>query len=184
MSLPILEAAPGMPAHLVKKASTATLNAPDPSRRLAILQPPEAHAFRLRCSDDTTLDVGDSLFTVIELRHGTAYRILSTTQLDYLDRPRALDHADALIDKLEAVGFVHTERLAHEASQELAEHDEHVRIAEHTAPFGSGSWHAETWLRTTVRKGSKTAELLQLQDDACLVSLVVYDEALRPGNLP
>lgn len=184
MSLPILEAAPGMPAHLVKKASTAPLNAPAASRRSAILQPRDAHTFRLRCSDDAAIEVGDSLFTVIQLRHGTAYHILSTTQLDYLDRPRALAHADALIDKLEAGGFTPSERLAREAGDALAERHEHVRIAEHTAPFGSGSWHAETWLRTAVHKASRTADLLRLKDDGCLVSLVVYDDTLRPGNLP
>jgi hypothetical protein len=182
VTLPILDAAPGMPVHFVRSASTTELPAIDPTRAHTILQPPEPHRFRLRCDDDTAVDVGDSRFTVIELEHGTTYRIFATAVVDYVSRADALDKAGALVDDLEAAGFEAAERIADATAQ--ADEHEHVRISALTAPFGSGSWRAEVWLRTAVRRGTRMAEILAMEDDACLVNLVIYDEALSIRNRP
>jgi hypothetical protein len=179
MSLPVFEAAPGMPLHLVARASTVALPTIDPSRRSAYLQPREPHAFTLRCDDDTIVAIGDSRFSVVRLQHGTANQIFTTAVVDYLNRDAALDEAAEVIQRLEAAGFAPKEHLERADCAALASEHEHVRISEHTAPFGSGAWRAEVWLRTVIRRGTLEAQSRGIRDDQCLVNVVIADETLR-----
>ncbi len=177
-ALPWVVAAPGMPAHLVRKHSEAALRRPDASRRTATLQPATPHRFRLRCSDDVVLDVGPSRFSVLQLRHDTVHRIFTTLDLTATARAPALALGDALLSRLESAGFRVLERVERELAEQRAARDEQVRLAELGAPFGSGAWRAELWLRTLTRKGSALAAVMGLADDACLVTLVVGDRTV------
>jgi hypothetical protein len=182
MTLPILEASPGMPAHLVVRASSAELAVSPATKRHGFVQPTGPHRFVLRCGDDAAVMVGESRFSILELCHGTVRRIHSTAQLEYLPLDAALDLADALVGRLEGVGFVASERCARSRARALTERSEHVRIAEHHAPLGSGIWRAETWLRVVVRQGGGAARALGIQEHGCLMTLVVADETPAAGG--
>ena len=127
MSLPVFEAAPGLPLHFVRRASSAELPALDATRKDAILQPRDPHAFRLRCTDEIAVEVGDSLFTIVDFHYGTAWRIASTAQLAYRNRVDSLAAADALIASLEDAGFTREDRLDADACDELADAHESIR---------------------------------------------------------
>ena len=182
MSLPVLEAAPGMPAHLVARASTVALPSIDATRKRALLQPRDAHTFSLRCDDELSVVIGDSRFTVIQLVRGTARRIFTTAVADYVSTEHGLYEAARVIERLESAGVVSEERVARSDCETRAADHEHVRIATHSAPFGSGSWRAEVWLRTTLR--DEDATKLGAHGDQCLVNVVIFDESLNPLDVP
>ncbi len=177
MNLPCFEAAPGMSAHLVRRASDVALPAIDATGARAYLQPRDPHVFSLRCDSETKVAIGESRFSVVQVRRGTAMRIFTTAVVDYVDRARAFDEAARVIDRLQAVGFVAKERIDRALGERLAARDEDVRLCEHTAPFGSGAWRAEVWLRTVMRAQGNMAEAYGLTGDQCLVNVVIQDDA-------
>lgn len=182
MSLPVLEAAPGMPAHLVSRASTVALPAIDATRKRALLQPRDAHIFSLRCDDELSVVIGESRFTVIQLVRGTARRIFTTAVAGYVSTEDALDEAARVNDRLESAGFVPDERVERSDCETLAADHEHVHIATHSAPFGSGAWRAQVWLRTAMRDAEVTK--LGAHGDQCLVNVVIFDESLNALDVP
>lgn len=180
MTLPVLQAAPGFSGQEVARASTVALEPPSPARRHQYLQPAEPHLTRLSCAPGVAVDVGEGHFSVVELHHGTVHRLRATAHLAYLGVPEALALGDALVDRLVGAGFTVRERCADDVrAAEVASH-EHTQLAELGAPYGSGGWRAEVWLRVAVRAGTLTARALALRGDGCLVTLVVHDRILGP----
>jgi hypothetical protein len=174
----VLEAAPGMDLDTMRERSTAAIHWPSPKERHGVIQPSDAHHLRLRCRPDAHLDLPESKLTLVETRRGHACRLQTTPQPQYLDRPGALALAERLVTDLDTIGFVPDETLdATERDSSLAEHDR-ARLHTWTAPFGSGQWRAELWLRIAVRAESKLAELIRLPHDGCLLTLQLWDPPL------
>jgi hypothetical protein len=181
MTLATVTAAPGMSGRDVERASSASLTLPDPRRRHATLQPHGPHGFVLACADEW-LALGDSLFSVIELEHGTVHRLRTTPQLGYLDPRAALARAEALLERLESAGFEPRERVERQVVARIAREHPRVRVSEHALDVRGVEWRAELWLRITLRAASATARLFGLAHDACLVTLIVHDRARRIGG--
>ncbi len=181
MTLPLLQAAPGVPEHFVRRASTAPLPLVASRQRFSYLQPSTPHAFTLQCDDDITVAIGEGRFSVIELARGTSYRITSTAVMDPVAPEPAWTVATSLVASLEAIGFVADE--APPKALELDTFDE-VRVGRHHAPFGSGAWVAEVWIRVVMRHTERRAQLIGQKHDACLVTFVAFDPTLGPGRTP
>jgi len=170
-----LEAAPGMTLDTMKSRSTTRVQWPSPQARHGVIQPSGAHHLRLRCRPDAHLDLPESKLTLVETRRNHACRVQTTPQPQYLDRESAHALAERLFGELDAIGFVADETLAPaDRDATLSEHDR-ARLRTWTAPFGSGQWRAELWLRIAVRAESKLAELIRLPHDGCLLTLQLWD---------
>lgn len=180
----ILEAAPGMSLDAMRAGSSAKVRWPSARARHGVIQPVDAHRLRLRCRADAHLDLPESKLTLVETRRGHAFRLQTTPQPQYLDREGAFDLAERLVADLEAVGFVPDEPLTDDDRNDtLSEHDR-ARLRTWHAPFGSGRWRAELWLRIAVRAESKLAKSLQLPHDGCLLTLQLWDPPLSEAPTP
>ena len=180
----VLEASPGMDLDAMRAGSTAKIRWPSTKARHGVIQPSNAHHLRLRCRPDVHLDLPESKLTLVETRRGRAHRLQTTPQAQYLDRPGAFALAERLAEELEAIGFVSDEILATaDRDDTLSEHDR-ARLRTWAAPFGSGRWRAELWLRLAIRAASKLAETLQLPHDGCLLTLQLWDPPSSEAPTP
>lgn len=170
---PKLVAAPGMHIDDVVRASTLPLRPPPRTTEHGYLQPDEPHSLVVR---DAThgLELAPGLFSLVETRLGKVQRLRTSPHLEYVDRHGVV----ALVRSLEAT----LERANWTPAQTLDDKALHDSLAD-ARELSAGLWRAEWWcaelqVRRAVDAGSPRAQMMQLQADGHLVTLLLWDEQL------
>ncbi len=177
MNEPWVVAAPGLFTRDVAGRSTVVMKVPPASAARAIMQPSLPHRVSVPCGE-TSLELDAGNFTVLEVRHGVVGRMTVTPHLDLLSPQDAASRVAELSAALLRAGFALRDELSlGEVSSTLLDHDA-ARVMAFDAPFGSGAWHAELWLKVSARRSSRLGKMLRLDADAHVLSFELWDAAL------
>lgn len=170
---PTLVAAPGQHIDEVGRASTLPLRLPADTAEHGFLQADEPH--RLIVPDPTRrFELPAGLFSLVETRLGTVQRMRTSPHLEYLDRDAVVALVRSLEKILERAGWTPLQRFDDRAlSEALASSRE----------LSAGTWRADWWcaeiqVRRAVDAGSPRAEMMLLDHDGHLVTLLLWDEEL------
>jgi len=177
-----------MTAAAVGSASNIQLDVADlRTRRRGLIQPAGAHCVHMQLqAQDQLLELPQSLFSLVELRFGVVVRVRTTLHDDHLPPDAAFALIHDTDQRLGALGFDRAgDELSDATILKQLDATERARASRWCAPWGSGTWRAELWLKRVVRAGTELADVMEVENDACLVTLVVWDEALdRTGEEP
>jgi hypothetical protein len=168
-----LVAAPGMHIDDVVQRSTAALQPPAVTSEHGLMQPEDPH--RLVVPDQRRgFELREGLFSLVETRLGTVQRLRSSPHLEYLDTDAAVSLLSSLSTTLARARWTNVQLMDEKALREaLAESNE----------VSAGLWRADWWcieitVRRAVEAGSTRAQMMQLDHDGYLVTLLLWDEQL------
>ena len=167
---PVLEAAPGMTMTEAAAASTVPFRVPADNEEPCLAQPHVPHRFRLR-DPARGFDAPAGLFSVLEGTRGVIFRLRATPHVGYISQREAIALSGALADKIEGKRWLR--RLRREPGDLAARLDE--ASEDKAGDWLGDEWVCEVWIRLAVRKDSDAGRLMQLEDDAYLTTLLIWD---------
>jgi hypothetical protein len=169
-SSPMLVAAPGMTMADVAAVSTVSFRVPADDESPCLAQPHEPHGFTLR--DPARGFVAPAgRFSVLEAKRGVIYRLRATPHLEYVGQRGAIDLFGRLADTIEAKRWLR--RLRREPGELSARLDEAGE--DRAGEWLGDEWVCEVWLRLAVKADSDAGRVMQLEEDAYLTTLLVWD---------
>jgi hypothetical protein len=167
---PVLEASPGMTMAETAAASTVLFRVPSENEEPCLAQPHVPHRFRLR-DPARGFDAPAGLFSVLEATRGVIFRLRATPHVGYIAQREAIALFGALADRIESKRWLR--RLRRELGDLAKRLDE---AGEDKAGDWLGDeWVCEIWIRLAVKKDSNPGRLMQLDDDAYLTTLLIWD---------
>jgi len=167
---PVLEAAPGMTMAEAAAASTVPFRVPADTREPCVAQPHVPHRFRLR-DPARGFDAPAGLFSVLEATRGVIFRLRATPHVGYIAQDQAIALFDKLADAIESKRWLR--RLRRDAASLAA------RLAQagedKAGDWLGDEWVCELWIRRAVEADSDAGRAMQLEADAYLTTLIVWD---------
>ena len=184
----LVVAGPGMSAGAVSQASTIDVDVKAlRTRRLGLIQPHGEHQMHIKLEEkDELLELPQSLFSLVELRFGTVVRVRSALHDEHRTPADGLALAHEFAERLAQLGFESASEEISDAAvlKQLDAHDR-AQASGWCGPWGSAALRAEVSIKRTVEAGTQLAEVMEMDHDGCVVSLVVWDDALdRMGAAP
>lgn len=168
--VPVLEAAPGMTMIEAAAASTVPFRVPASSEEPCVAQPHVPHRFRLR-DPARGFDAPAGLFSVLEATRGVIFRLRATPHVGYISRQEAIALFGGLASAIEEKRWIRRlQRKPGALAERLDEAGE-----DKAGEWLGDEWVCEIWIRLAMKRDSDAGRLMQLEHDAYLTTLLIWD---------